>query len=176
MILISTLPVKGEESLDLQSPLTTSPNLDNCISTAPAEQRLDDDDRHGYLTGSCGRHAKRRGTAAIQVCSCHHLHPAPTGCPFESGCMVLLLHQGRSSLFTLLSFTCSSLFLVVPLTLLLSCKLIRSTQLHSLSSRTVMHTSTSMYLVVLSPTCCSIPTCRLGSGLTRTWSTPSVAR
>jgi hypothetical protein len=51
MILISTLPVKGEESLDLQSPLTTSPNLDNRISTAPAEQRLDDDDRHGYLTG-----------------------------------------------------------------------------------------------------------------------------
>ena len=93
----STLPVKGEESLDLQSPLTTSPNLDNFISTAPAEQRLDDDDRHGYLTGSCGRHAKRRGTAAIQVCSCHHLHPAPTGCPFESGCTVLLLHQGRSS-------------------------------------------------------------------------------
>ena len=26
MILISTLPDKGEESLDLQSPLTTSPN------------------------------------------------------------------------------------------------------------------------------------------------------
>ena len=29
MILISTLPVKGEESLDLQSPLTASPKLDN---------------------------------------------------------------------------------------------------------------------------------------------------
>ena len=27
----------------------------------------------------------------------NHLHPAPTGCPFESGCMVLLLYQGRSS-------------------------------------------------------------------------------
>jgi hypothetical protein len=38
MILISTLPVKGEESLDLQSPLTTSPNLDNRISTALPEQ------------------------------------------------------------------------------------------------------------------------------------------
>ena len=31
-ILISTLPVKGEESLDLQSPLTASPNLDNLIT------------------------------------------------------------------------------------------------------------------------------------------------
>jgi hypothetical protein len=51
MILISTLPVKGEESLDLQSPLTTSPNLDNCISTPLPEQLVDSDDRHGYLTG-----------------------------------------------------------------------------------------------------------------------------
>jgi hypothetical protein len=31
--LISTLPVKGEESLDLQPPDTASPNLDNFIST-----------------------------------------------------------------------------------------------------------------------------------------------
>jgi hypothetical protein len=56
MILISTLPVKGEESLDLQSPLTTSPNLDNCISTPLPEQPVGSDDRHGYLTGRCGRH------------------------------------------------------------------------------------------------------------------------
>jgi len=56
MILISTLPDKGEESLDLQSPLTTSPNLDNFISTPLPEQPVDSDDRHGFLTGRCGRH------------------------------------------------------------------------------------------------------------------------
>jgi hypothetical protein len=32
-VLISTLPVKGEESLDLQPPDTASPKLDNFIST-----------------------------------------------------------------------------------------------------------------------------------------------
>ena len=32
-VLISTLPVKGEESLDLQPPDTASPNLDNFICT-----------------------------------------------------------------------------------------------------------------------------------------------
>ena len=38
-------PVKGEESLDLQSPLTTSPNLDNCISTPLS----DGDQPRGFL-------------------------------------------------------------------------------------------------------------------------------
>jgi hypothetical protein len=34
----------------------------------------------------------------------HHLHPAPTGCPFESGCTVLLLHSRTQLIvhFTLL--------------------------------------------------------------------------
>ena len=33
-VLISTLPVKGEESLDLQPSDTASPNLDNFISSS----------------------------------------------------------------------------------------------------------------------------------------------
>jgi hypothetical protein len=35
-VLISTLPVKGEESLDLQPSDTASPNLDNFIAAATA--------------------------------------------------------------------------------------------------------------------------------------------
>ena len=33
----------------------------------------------------------------------HHLHPAPTGCPFESGCMVLRLSRSHFIHFTLLN-------------------------------------------------------------------------
>ena len=69
MILISTLPVKGEESLDLQSPLTTSPNLDNRISTPFPEQLVDSDDRHGFLTGRCGRHRQRSHTLCMLMAS-----------------------------------------------------------------------------------------------------------
>ena len=69
MILISTLPDKGEESLDLQSPLTTSPNLDNCISTPLPEQLVDSDDRHGFLTGRCGRHRQRSHTLCMLMAS-----------------------------------------------------------------------------------------------------------
>ena len=68
----STLPVKGEESLVSSTASSAGPqNLDNRISTPLPEQPVDSDDRHGFLTGRCGRHAKRRGTAAIQVCSWH---------------------------------------------------------------------------------------------------------
>ena len=55
----STLPVKGEESLDLQPSVTPPLNLDNCISTPLPEQPVGSDDRHGFLTGRCGRHRER---------------------------------------------------------------------------------------------------------------------
>ena len=92
MILISTLPDKGEESLDLQSPLTTSPNLDNCISTAPAEQRLDDDDRHGYLTGSCGRHRQRSHTLCMLMAPASMHRRTPGFESLASPCV----YQGRT--------------------------------------------------------------------------------
>ena len=111
MILISTLPDKGEESLDLQSPLTTSPNLDNCISTPLPEQLVDSDDRHGFLTGRCGRHRQRSHTLCMLMASgeaqplykyAHatsctvHRRPARSSRAVCSCCST----QGRSSLFT----------------------------------------------------------------------------
>jgi hypothetical protein len=152
MILISTLPVKGEESLDLQSPLTTSPNLDNCISTPLPEQPVDSDDRHGFLTGRCGRH-RYSGEAQplykydhATTCTLHRqaarLSRAVWSCDY----------QGRTS-FTLLCLTCSSTSLVVPLTLLLTCKFRLSLALHWLSLPTAMLTNTLTSAVVLSLTC-----------------------
>ena len=93
MILISTLPAKGEESLDLQSPLTAS-QLDNRISTPIPDQLVGSDDRHGYLTGRCGRYVAHRQRSHTLCLLMAHQHGAPTPCPFESGCLVLR-HQGR---------------------------------------------------------------------------------
>jgi hypothetical protein len=167
MILISTLPDKGEESLDLQSPLTTSPNLDNCISTPLPEQLVDSDDRHGFLTGRCGRH--RYSGATRFVCSwqaARHsrytsmLMPPAARCtgalPVRVGLYALAApSQGRSSLFTLLSFTCSSTLLAVPLMPSLLCRSRLSLAWSWLSLPTATATSTLALAAVLSLTCCS---------------------
>ena len=150
MILISTLPVKGEESLDLQSPLTTSPNLDNFISSSLLWWRPTP-----WVPGvRAGRHAKRRGTAAIQVCSCQpaSMHRRTPG--FESlASPCVLISDAHCSLT--LCFTCSSVSNLVPLTLLHSCKSRLSLALCLLSLHLVMLTSTPTLAVVLSLTCCS---------------------
>ena len=95
-ILISTLPAKGEESLDLQSPLTAS-QLDNRICTPLPDQLVGSDDRHGYLTGRCGRYVAHRQRSHTLCLLMAHQHGAPTPCPFESGCLVL--RQSRTHLF-----------------------------------------------------------------------------
>ena len=109
MILISTLPVKGEESLDLQSPLTTSPNLDNCISTPLPEQPVDSDDRHGFLTGRCGRHAKSGEPQPLYKYAHGTGQYASVYCRVRVPAWSLLLHKDAAHC----SLTLSQMFITV---------------------------------------------------------------
>ena len=119
----------------------------------------------------CEQHQWRASTAQAwnNTCTCEHITrgATPINCSwphtlstgglflFESACVALRLIN--VALIQLVSFTCNE-FNHVHLMHAPLCMCHCSRAQHSLCSRTVVHTTIAMYLVVLLQTCCSIPT------------------
>jgi len=193
MLSYSTLPVKGEESLETSTRRDERPNrqlntasspwhcatwradhhsltnrssqamvrasnLDNRISTPLAEQPLGIDKQHGSLTARCGRDSGATRSIA------HGNHDtASCGLTFDWVSVVLAHTECVSHYIT----QCVP-SLVVPPIVSSACSCLSRTQLQPWPSKTAAPTTTRTYLVVPSSTCLHNPTCRLGSGLTRT--------